>query len=312
MVIKMKVGKKTLLLGLILLLSSFVVPGLNTQARPNHVIINFQVGFLGFESIEEMSTDIYGVNRFIITTLQPIVTEDCPLQGLFTRYINSYVYPAGAVSIGIWYNAFEGTYNGEEASFEGWTATAGAVGYGYYLGQGALGGYLVIYTIDGSTGVVFESIELIKIDQKFKTLMNRDLLDFEFYYAVTGLADMTTDENGVTFFDDVQHSGTITSAIRHPLSGDIYFDCDLYLFDEFPALTTFNSIGYGSFEFDGYYKHRSAGFIGTMGFHFDDWNIMGLILAEGTGYLAGCLISGFVTGLKDGPCYVQLSIYRVH
>lgn len=311
----MKVGKKTIYLGLILLLSSFVVPILNTQARPNHVVIDFETEFLGFISIDEMliGHPVYGYNRFKITTLAQIAGDDCPLQGTFIRYINSYVY--SLASIGVWYNSFEGTYNGEEASFEGWTVTGPApVGYGYYFGQGALHGYLVLYTIDGSSGepIPDESIELIKIDQKFKTVMQRDLLDFEFYYSVAGFAGVSTGDDGVTFFDDVLHYGTITPECKHPLSGDIYFACDLYLFDEFPTMTTFNSVGYGPFEFNGYYRHRPAGFTGDMSFHFEDWNIMGVILAEGTGYLEGCLILGYVSGVKDGPCYVEMSIFRIH
>jgi hypothetical protein len=268
------------------------MPSLNIQARPNNVIIDFQTQFLGIVSIEEMSQDVYGANRYILTTENQIATEDCPLQGLFTQYISSYVCP-GKGGLGIWYNSFEGTYNGEEASFEGWTATTNNVGHGYYLGKGALGGYILLYTIDGTSGVVYESIELVQRDMKKS-------IDFEFYYAVTGIGGMSVDDAGIWYFDDVQHSGSITSASKKYLSGDIYFECDLLLFDVLPP-TTFNSIGYGPFEFDGYYKYRPAGFIGTMKFHFDDWQIMGLILAEGTGSLAGCLITGFVTGLKDGP-----------
>ena len=114
-----KTKKKVLRFATLVLLCSFVIPFTVVQAKPNNVTIEFETAFLGILGIDEMSTDIYGVNRYVnMITLSSIATVDCPLQGEFLRTITSYVKPF-EFGLGIWYNAFEGTYNGEEASFEG-------------------------------------------------------------------------------------------------------------------------------------------------------------------------------------------------
>jgi len=288
------------------LLCSFIIPFTASHARPNNVIMEFDTLFLGIGGFDEISTDIYGVNHYVnMITYSTIATEDCPLQGDFTRIITSYVKPF-EYGLGIWHNSFVGTYNGEEASFEGWTATYEWAGYGYYLGKGALGGYIIKYTIDGSKTELMETVELVRRNRK-KTF------DFEFVYDEVGdPASITVDGSGVWWLENTPHYGHVTSPDNNFFAGDIFVGSDLVLLDDLMAPTTFNGFGTGLMEFDGIYQRKSASFSGTIYFLIDDFAIMGLFLAEGEGKFDDCLITGFFTSSIGGATYVEMSSFRIY
>jgi hypothetical protein len=304
----MKVGKKIVFIGMLLLLGSFIIPQTTFAAKPNNVIIQFETQMIDFLYFD-WYVDGYGANHYDMVVLSEITTEDCPLQGFITMDLDSRVYPSpvfGFVGLGIWTNTFEGTYNGKKASWEGWTTTWLGAGHGYYFGKGALAGYIVKYTIEMVNGVLLETVELVQRDMKKN-------INFEYVYDVIGSpADIWPDSNGVWYLFDTPHWGHVTDSDKHYFYGDIYYENVLILLDDLMNPTTFNGMGYGLFEFDGIYKGREASFTGNLGFIIDNFAVIGHFLAVGEGALAGCLITGYLTAVVGGSSYVEMSIYRLH
>lgn len=137
---------------------------------------------------------------------------------------------------------------------------------------------------------------------------DKPVINFTFVWDVIDHADRMWEScDGVWHLRDSPHYG-------HVLTGDADFYGDLYLlsslnlFDDLLAPTTFNSVGWGTFSFEGNYWEEAVGFSGQINFKIEDFYITAKFTVHGSGGFEGSLIKGTMEGWLGGINYVQMTI----
>ena len=120
MVKKMKIGKKTLMLGTLLLLCSFSL-GLMVQAKPARTVINFEFVWDEYGEAERVWFSEEGIYHTIMTPHYGHVTSsDSDFAGDVYYCGNLVIFDLTTFEgLGGGVFTFDGTYNGEDAGFIG-------------------------------------------------------------------------------------------------------------------------------------------------------------------------------------------------
>jgi len=136
----------------------------------------------------------------------------------------------------------------------------------------------------------------------------KTVINFTFQWDVIGhAARMWGTPGGVWHLRDCPHDG-------HSLTGDADFYGNLYLlsslnmFDDLLAPTTFNSVGWGTFEFTGNYIEDAVGFSGQINFKIENWYMIGKFTCHGIDGWEGSLLKGTIEGQIGGTNIAVMTI----
>ena len=137
----------------------------------------------------------------------------------------------------------------------------------------------------------------------------RTVINFTFAWDLIGHPDrMWETPSGIWQLRDSPHFGHVLTGDAD-FYGDLYLLSSLVLFDDLLAPTTFNSIGWGTFEFTGNFWEQAVGFTGQINFKIENWHMNGKFTVHGIDGWEGSLIKGTIEGsLLDGINYVQMTI----
>ncbi len=137
---------------------------------------------------------------------------------------------------------------------------------------------------------------------------DKPVINFTFVWDVIGHADRMWEScNGVWHLRDTPHDGHVVTG-DSDFYGDLFLMSSLNVFDDMMALTTLNSVGWGTFSFEGNYWEEAVGFTGQINFKIHEWYMIGKFTCHGSGGFEGSLIKGTIEGWIGGTNIVQMTI----